>query len=267
MGHSRLGKIPTSKAWKAVVGTYAGADAGQDGSNFAQEVERIATKAMEASAGTVRAAKDDGGVTPVFYLLTQLALAARRPDFLGAMEQVGIHLSADASSLDLTVEVHRVLDDMFFADGRRSDVGELAQLALGETLAGYLHAQPRDMLGDNIGQLQRDLRGLGTQKAFGEVSQEFFGSFISRLLNFNLSRIVRTGEGQSLIGDVDDLSRFNAELRQHSRQRATIVRDFAAKWFAKTEFEVGIDPARTKRFVAHTLKKVEDEFRRSSKGG
>ena len=249
------------------MGTYAGANAGQDGGNFSQEVERVATKAMEASAGAVRAAKEDGGVVPVFYLLTQLALAARRPDFLDALDQIGIHLSADATNLDLTVEVHRVLDDTFFAGGRRSDVGELAQLALGETLAGYLRAQPRDMLGDNIGQLRRDLRGLGTQNAFGEVSQEFFGSFISRLLNFNLSRIVRTGEGQSLIGDVGDLSRFNAELRQHSRQRATIVRDFAGKWFAKTEFEVGIDPARTRRFVAYALKKVEDEFRRGAKGG
>ncbi len=199
---------------------------------------------------------------PVFFLLTQLALAARRPDLSEALNKLGIRLPDNASHIDLMVEVHRVLDETFFASDLRSDISEMAQLALGEVLAGYLRSRPRDMFADSIVQLRRDLQELGNQKTFGEVAHDFFGNFVARLLNFHLSRIVRTGDGQSLIGDVEDLSRFNAELRQHSRQRAVIVRDFATKWFSKTEFESGIDPYRTKRFVSHALKKLEDEFKR-----
>ena len=266
MGHSRLGKVPTTKAWRAVIGTYAGADPGSGGSNFAREVGRIATKAMAASADAVRAARSDGGVAQVFFLLTQLALATHRSNMVEALEALGIRLPLTASPLDLTVEVHRVLDEHLLDGGHRSDVGEMAQLALGEALAGYLRSQPRDMFSDATGQRRRDLHGLGTQKGFGEVAHEFCSGFGSRLLGFQLSRIVRTGEGQSLIGGVGDLSRFNAELRQHSRQRAMVVRDFATKWFTKTEFEQGIDPANAKRFTAYALKKLEDSFKRGAEG-
>lgn len=221
---------------------------------------------MEASAKAVKAAKADGAVAQVFYLMTQLALAARRPDLAQALAKLDIHLTDGASHLDLTVEIHRVLDERLLESGRRTDVGEMAQLAMGEALASYLRTQPRDMFADAAGQVRRDLQGLGTQKAFGQLSHEFFGGFVARLLGFNLSRLVRTGDGQSLIGDVGDLSRFNAELRHHSRQRAEIVRDFAAKWFSKREFQEGIGPDNAKRFVSHALKKLEAEFRRGAQG-
>jgi hypothetical protein len=150
--------------------------------------------------------------------------------------------------------------------GCRTDVGEMAQLAMGEALASYLRSQPRDMFSDAREQLRHDLHGLGTQQVFGQLSHNFFGGFVARLLGFNLSRLVRTGEGQSLIGDIGDLSRFNLELRHHSRQRAEIVRDFAAKWFSKREFQEGIDPGNAKRFVAHALTKLEAEFKRGAQG-
>lgn len=266
MGHSRLGKLPKTKQWNAVVATFAGADPGADGSNFTTEVSRIATEAMKASAGAVKAARSDGGVAEIFFILTQIALAARRQNTVEALERLDIRLPAAPSALDVTIEVHRIIDDRLDANGRRTDIGEMAQLAVGEALASYLRAQPRDMFADPAQQLHRNLKGLGTQKAFGQISHEFFGGLTARLLGFNLSRLVRAGGNSHLIGDADDLTRFNAELRLHSRQRAEIVRDFAARWFSKREFEEGITRDNCKRFVAHALKKLEDEFKQGATG-
>jgi hypothetical protein len=267
MGHTRLGKIPKSKAWKDVVGVFAGADPGAHQTNFGHEVARIAGKAMEAAAGAVAAARRDDGVSHVFYLLTQIALAARRPDMDEALHRLGIQLHPiDPSSVDLTVEVHRVLDEHFLDLGGKSDVAEMAQLALGEALSAFLRALPRDMFATAPMQLRRDLHQLGTQRNFGNVSRQFFGNLIGRLLGFYLSRIVHPGDGQCLIGELGDLSRFNDELRKHSNQRALVVHQFATKWFSKTEFEKGIGPKNARRFVSYALKKIEEEFKRGAHG-
>lgn len=266
MGHTRLGKIPTSKAWKDVVGTFASAGGGAGRASLKDEIPQIAAKTIEAAAGAIRAAQHDRGIGFVFFLFTQIALAARRPDMNEALRKVGLSLPANPSSIGLTVEIHRVLDDHFLNLNRKSDAAEIAQLALGETLAAYFRALPRDMFATAGDQLQRDLRELGTPRVFGDVSRQFFGTLIARLLNFYLSRIVRPGEGQNLINGVGDLTRFNAELRQHSYQRAAIVHEFATKWFSKTEFERGIDPRNAQRFVAYALQKIESELKRGAHG-
>lgn len=269
MGHTRLGTLPKTRAWKDVVSVYAGADASPpERTDFGHEVARVADSAMQAAAAALKAARGDRGVAHVFFLLTQIALAARRQDPEGALWEIGISLPPDASRLDLSAEVNRALDDHFLgAGGAPSDLAEMAQLALAETLASWFRGRPSDLFASPREQFWGDLRALGTQMAFGGIARQFFGNLIGRLLGFHLSRVVRPGEGQSLIGDAGDLTRFNDELRRHALERALVVRDFAGGWFSKTEFERGIDPSNVRRFVAHALRKVAAEFRRGADRG
>src|SRR5262249_15656865 len=151
--------------------------------------------------------------------------------------------------LDFTVEVHRVIDDHFKAVGQKSDIAEIAQLAIGETLANYFRRQPSDLFAKSETQLLADLRQLGTQRTFGNVARGFFANFMSRMLGFYLSKFIRPGGRQRLVNSADDLTKFNTALRQHAYQRAAIIHEFAEKWFSKTEFEKGIDQKNTHRFV------------------
>jgi hypothetical protein len=263
MGHTRLGRIPTTRAWREVVGLFARSERGDEP---AANVELLASSTMRAAAGAVRAARSDDGIAFIFFFLTQLALAGRKSSLSASLARLGINLPPAATSLDLTTEVHRVLDEHFFAKAKKSDFAEIAQLALGETLATFLRSRPRDLFASAPEQLKSDLRELGTQNGFGQVSRQFFANLMSRLLGFYLSKIVGPGPGQNLIKNVDDLVAFNAELRGHSYQRALIVHDFAAKWFSKTEFERGIDPRNAKRFVAYALQKIESEFDHAASG-
>jgi hypothetical protein len=242
MGHTRLGKIPTTRAWRQVVGIFANATRPEATQDYSAEVARIASSTLEAAAGVIREAGRDGGLGYIFYLLTQLALAARRPQFREALADLGIQLPGTPTHFDLTIELHRAIDKHFLQIGSKSDVAEMAQQALGETLASYIRNQPRDLFAEASEQLQSDLRHLGTQNAFGQITRHFFANFMTRLLGFYVSKFVHPGPNQSLLADVADLTKFNDELRRHSFQRAFVVHDFAAKWFSKTEFEKGIDP-------------------------
>lgn len=264
MGHTRLGQIPKSQRWQAVVSTFAGADAGADGSNFANEVGRIADAAMEAAARAITGSGPTGDIGEVFYLLTQVALAAKRPDPKSALRLLGIDISADPSPIAFAAEIHGALDRRFAQLGGRSDVAEIAQLSVGEALGRYLGQQEGDLFASSSEQLNQSLASLARQSSFGNVARDFFGTFVSRLLGFYLSRVVHPGDGQSLIGSLGDMTRFNEQLKLHGYQRSRIVHDFAEKWFSKTEFEKGIDRGNAKRFVGYALKKIRDDFTEGS---
>jgi hypothetical protein len=260
MGHTRLGKIPTTRRWRDVVEIFASAKSPSELSAQTSEISQLAASTALASSEALRAGIKDGGLGFVFYFLTQLALSTRRPKPREALAALGLRLPADPTNLDLTVEVHRLIDEHFKKVGQKSDVGEMAQLAIGETLANFLRSRPRDLFAASETQLFSDLHQLGTQLTFGEVSRRFFSNFMSRMLGFYLSKFVLPGGRQRLVNSVDDLIKFNEALRQHTYQRAAVIHQFAEKWFTKTEFERGIDPQNARRFVSYACKKLQLEF-------
>src|SRR6266702_2943878 len=212
MGHTRLGKIPTTRRWREVVSIFAGAGSDTGSSDFSSEVPELAASTMDAATNALKAALKDGGIAYVFFILTQLALSSRRASSDEALRSLGIRLPLQASHLDLTSEIHRIIDEHFLRMGRKSDLAEMAQLALGETLTAFFRSQPGDLFSPSAIQVQRDLHQLGTQKTFGEISRRFFSGLMSRMLGFYLSKFVLPGEDQRLIGGANDLTRFNSEL-------------------------------------------------------
>lgn len=272
MGHTRLGALPKTRQWKAVALEYANAGSDLDGSDpatsdFAHEVARIADAAMVAASKAFELAKRDTLLGEALFLLTQVALASRRTDRDEALASLGIQLVGTPTPVALVAELNRLLDDARFADGQFSDVGEMAQAALSETLAEWFRSGTGDLFASPAEGFWKSLHGLGTQKAFGAVTRDFVGNLIARMLGFHLSRVVAPGDGQHLLRGTADASRFHGELRAHARERAFIVRDFAAGWFSKREFEQGIDRISTRRFAAHALKKVIDELHRDAARG
>jgi hypothetical protein len=269
MGHTRLGTLPRSREWKAVAALYANVGAELDGSNpatsdFAYEVARLADAAMAAASKAFVAAKSDTMLGEAVFLLTQVALAARRDNPSQALSELGLALPGAPTPLALVSELNRALDDARFATGNLSDVGEMAQAALSETLVGWFRSGTADLFAAPAEQFWQSMHGLGTQKAFGNITRDFTSNLIARMLGFHLSRVVGPGNGQHLIRGAADAARFREELNRHARERALIVRDFAGGWFSKREFQHGIDRASARRFAAHAMKKVTDEFTRSS---
>src|SRR4051812_29862004 len=164
MGHQRLGDIPKTQKWQNVVAKVAGDGLEAQGAATQVNVLReIASETLAAAEGGLLKAIDDPGLRFTFYLLTQIVLAAREPQWRARLEGLGIRLSDDSSLFDLTSEVQSVIDDHLSTRGGSSDISEIAQQAAGEAIAKLAGPKAVTLFGAGSDELQDAVRELSTK--------------------------------------------------------------------------------------------------------
>jgi len=263
LGHTRLGPLPKSRSWNQVVETLTGSRLrGFAVSSSASRINIIAAQTLKAARTILAKASDDAGVRYTFYLLTQLALASRHPDWRTKLDEHGITLSEQSSVFDLVAEVQNAIDR--YVGGTSlgaTDLSEMAQQAVGEALTSMLAAQTLSLFEDaDPNDFKKALRTLSTRKGFGQLGQRFFGRFVARFLNFHLSRATAARLGAPRLQDLGHIAEFDKALTSHCEESARIVRDFCGDWYSKTEYEHGIDLANSSRFLAVVVKKLRSEL-------
>src|SRR2546421_12094816 len=100
MGHQRLGTLPRSREWQQVIALIS------EGAN----VEEIAAAAARAAETSMIDASADPAVCHAFWLLTQIPIAARQPDFERALRKVGLRVPARPSLPDITSGMMDAID-------------------------------------------------------------------------------------------------------------------------------------------------------------
>jgi hypothetical protein len=261
MGHQRLGEIPKSRKWTAVVAAVSGTGtASGSAADLSQAVAQISELTLDAAGAGLLRAIDDPGLRYTFYLLTQVVLAAREPDWQQRLDALGIHTSDDSTVFDFTAEVHDAVDRYLASHGRATDVSEMAQQGAGQAIAELVGPNAKTLFGSGAAELNDAVRKLSTKAGFARLGQRFFGCFMGRFLNFYLSRVTAGQVGGRRLQQVGELSQFNAALDRHCSQSAQIVHDFCGEWYSKTEFQHGIDLENTSRFMAVALKKLQAEL-------
>ncbi len=136
MGHTRLGPIPKTLKWRDVVEQVVGGNLGSVGvASFVADMPEIAAKTLDAAQKGLERAVEDPGVRYTFYLLTQVALAARTAEWETALGKHGIRLSGEGSVFDLTVEVQAAIDrHVARSSAGATDLSEIAQQSAGEAI-------------------------------------------------------------------------------------------------------------------------------------
>lgn len=263
MGHTRLGTIPKTRKWKQLVALMAGERGLQVGpkGTLAGAVEDVAARALALTETGLDSAIDDKGLQYTFYLLTQLVLAAREVDWQSRLQVFGVHIADDASTFELTMELQSAIDDYLLRHSRPTDISEIAQQAIGEAVSTLAGPRSVTLFGQGAEELQHAVRAFSTKQGFAELGQEFFSSFMTRFLNFYLSRATAAQAGGEMLQQVGDISEFNSALSKHCRQTARIVHDYCGEWYSKTEFTQGISLDNTSRFMAIAVKKLQSELR------
>ena len=259
MGHTRLGPIPTSRKWREVVAAVTGGTGGGAGV-ATDDVGHIAQRTLVAAEGGLGVAVRDEGLRYTFYLLTQVVLAARSPDWQTQLGTIGIAVPANGGVVDFAAALQNAVDDYIYVHGGATDISEMAQAAAGEAILSLAGPSSETLFGGGREELRQALRDLSTKNGFAVLGQRFFGGFMARFLNFYLSRITAGAVGSDRLAQVGDLSSFNNALRLHCHQSAQIVHAFCGQWYSKTEFQEGIDPKNTARFMAVAIKKLRAEL-------
>lgn len=254
MGHTIVGNLPKTHRWGQVA-------------NLLQSpvVDPVAVAAATVAAAEHRliALRGDPSLTYGFWLLTRLASAARGPDFLADVAQLGVPAQPDDTVLTFIARVSdraRVELNRYPESG---PYGEIASLALRGALAETVGTAGRSHFGSSLEDLEAAFRRHSTAAQFGELAHRYFAEVYARTLRFYVDRAlstsVRPGGG---LASIADARQFGEALDRHARQSARIVERFGAEWFVKHHWSSGgaISREEAGRFTAHALTKLRKEL-------
>ncbi len=118
MGHVRLGVLPKSRKWNQVVGEL----------RLGADIDTVAASAADAAEASLQGASNDPAFLHAFWLLTQIPLAARGPDFADDLRRLGLQAPDQPSLMDVVAAISGAVDRYAREQGGRTDLGEMAPL-------------------------------------------------------------------------------------------------------------------------------------------
>lgn len=250
MGHQHLLRLPRTREWQAVVALLAG---GGDLASVAAATSRAAQISMID-------ASNDEAVRQSFFLLSQLAVAAKADDFPRALRRIGIPVEDPPSLIELGSATMAAIDRFIETRGIRTDYGEIAQLAAVESLQAVVGRELDDFF-DADQRLKPTLAQFSDPRQFAVLARDFFARLTRRHLNFYLSRELASHVGNGrCFPSLAEHEEFENALDLHCREATRIIKEFAAAWFYKHTAEGGIDRDLAGRFVHVAAGKVRDEL-------
>jgi hypothetical protein len=254
MGHVRLGVLPKSRKWNQVVNELRlGADVGE-----------IAAFAAEAAETALKAASDDPAFLHAFWLLTQIPLAARGPEFAQDLRRLGLEIRDRPGFMDVSAALSAAVDRHAREQRHRTDLGEMAQMAAVESLAALVGPNLPSLFKPTAAEVQREIGRLAGGDRFSALAREFFARLTRRSLDYYLSRELSNhiGAGERFQND-RARSQFDDALDRHCREASRIVEEFAGGWYGKNVYQgTGLTSDSIRRFAPVAFKKIRAELRK-----
>jgi hypothetical protein len=225
MGHVRLGVLPKSRKWNQVV----------DELRLDASVGEIAASAADAAEKALQGASKDPAFLHTFWLLTQIPLAARGPEFARDLRRLGVEIRDQPSLIEVGAAISAAVDRHARAEGGRTDLGEMAQMAAVESLAALIGPNLPSLFEPSAAEVQREIGRFSGGDRFSSLAREFFARLTQRSLNYYLSRELSNhiGAGERFRDD-RARSQFDDALNRHCREASRIVEAFAGGGTART---------------------------------
>lgn len=254
MGHNRLGYLPKTKYWNEVVALIAGGAA----------ADQVAEATMKAAESAFQYAANDKGVIEAVWLLMRLPQAARSDDLSVALSEIGVSIPIQAGVFDIVASVGDAIDRTLTHNRGRTDLGEMAQNALLETLTDTLERRTNGLFETGPEDVKRELGRLATVKEFGGVARDFFGRLMSKTMDYFVSRVVSNslGEGKRF-QTIADQAAFTKSLSQHCRESSRIVQSYSGEWLSKANWQTGRNVSRedVRAFTGYAMTKISADLR------
>lgn len=225
MGHERVGALPKTKPWRAVVGQIASFTPANS------NISDIAKQTLKNVRHRFDSIETDSGVLSSFEFLVLLSFGSKEKSLTKYMESKGIHLAENATPLQLSKELSKWVNRhkgsseySAFAQGAAVDaVSEwYKQNDSSQTNLFFSTKEPSDVW-------RKSANGSG----FCELSRLYFSKFTERYLKYFLER-----EASSTITTIDGRDGFDKEIRthlndisKHAFETSKITQSFAAGWF------------------------------------
>ncbi|MBQ3356007.1 MAG: hypothetical protein IJG45_02685 [Oscillospiraceae bacterium] len=251
MGHERIGFIPKTKQWRAIVSQLQGYNE-EDAA-----VAKVASDTLDALRGLYNSLPYDKSIIASVRFLTILC---RYSNDTEKLKVIGIENGSELSMYSLLRGVNQYLS----SESDSLETGKLAKDSLMRAIITYQQVHETNQLSFDSVDSECIWNGIDSGAAFCEMARSFVAEFTERNLNYYLERIAA-----SEIRDYSTLISFNHTLKQqsaaiatHSQEISKLMQSFAAGWYNKHSSEAVPNDKKIIDFLSVTFKKIKEEFRR-----
>lgn len=255
MGHIRLGRLPKTDTWNRVVIALGAVE---------PQASFVASTTAQAADDRLDQLRSDPSLIYCMWLLARIASAARRPDFLEALRDLGLEARGGDSALAFVAKVGARTRAEVERHPESGPFGELATLALLRALTETVGTEGGSLFGSSLEDLERAVRRHTTPTRFGELTARFFGDFTARTLRFYVDKELSFHVGPDhALATIEDSTTFVADLDRFARQSAVIVEKYAADWYSKHDWQSGgaIGREETQVFLKTAVRKLRRELK------
>jgi hypothetical protein len=252
MGHSRLGEMPKTGYWKDVI----------DKLDILDDPKQIACITARAAHKGLDLAKKDIGLANVVFLFMKSVIASRSKDFSDSLAEHNINLSPSAGLADFVGELDEAIDKCLRRSNHRSHLAEMARFSAIDSLQEAFSVKTKSLFQDDIESTRQSIKEHATKKGFSAIGQKFWGCFLSRFLDYHLSREIANHIGpEKPFKTINQCNSFRIAFDRHCKETVEIVKDFTGCWPSVTEFRGGMTAENVgTKFVPVALDKIKKEL-------
>jgi len=253
MGHQGVDAgLGTSKKWNEVVELLS-SDA---------ELSDVAMAVFDASDRAFTKAGYDEGLKYVFWLMTQIPIAARHEDFPSGLRDIGIHVGKDPSIWEIIAAFNEKIEKQLRTWKMTTDIADMAMTAASESISSQVTEKTESLFGRSPDDIKKALASYSKSWQFSKLSRDFFARLTKHYLSYFLTRELTNHIGvNKRFDNLNEHEDFQSALKKHCREVSKIVQKFSNDWHRK-HLPGGISQEEVSGFVSIALRKIKDEFKR-----
>ena len=252
MGHVRIGFLPHTRQWNAIVDQLSSYD------NDANAVALIADRTLDAVRKEYDGLQYDESVRKAIEYLATIVVSSRQEDQIAYLQENGYSVDDNLSVFALTSSAKKMIQT---EDGSL-ETNKLARDAAIQAVMLYYEKHSDGQL--SLFQTENNpFKTRGSGREFCELARYFFASFTEKQIRYYIDRAA-----SSVIGDYDKymhfsdtLTRQSMAITEHAFEISKIMQSFAAGWFNKHALDNLPSEDSVTDFLKISFGKVREELR------
>lgn len=252
MGHVRIGFLPHTQQWNAIVNQISTYD------NSVSTVAIIADRTLNAIRKEYENLQYDESIKKAIRYLSGIIVSSRQDNQIDFLQKNGYVIDGDITLFSLIACSFKALQT---EDGSL-ETNKLVKDATVQAIMKYYQYHSEDQLslfepGNN------PFTNKGSGREFCELARLFFASFTEKQIRYYIDR-----EASRVIDDFTKYTQFSKSLTDHSVEVSKhafdisqIMQSFAAGWFNKYALDRIPSESCITEFLRIALGKMREEFR------
>ena len=252
MGHVRIGFLPHTKQWNAIVDQLRSYDNDED------TVALIADRTLDAVRKEYENLQYDESIIKAIEYLANIIVSSRKEDQLAFLRANGYQIENDLSLFELTACAQQLIQ----TQNGSLETNKLARDAAVQAIMIFYQEHSDNQL-SLFGNDNNPFKSKGSGREFCELARHFFAALTDRQIRYYIDRTA-----SSIIGDYGKYVQFSDTLTEHSREITNhafeiskIMQSFAAGWFNKHALDNAPSDASVTDFLKMSFGKVREELR------